>query len=224
MKFPKLELDIDKYMQAISALLESDACHLFIDTNIISQLYKLNDDARKDFFTWVLTVSERFHIPNWVVHEYQKRYVEQRTKDYLTELENGDIVKRLKGLSNFAKGYISDSLLVGSEYQDKKEDLFRDLDNVSNCFDKIHFAITKRLPEHQLNVHSEILATLQPYTLTTDVYSILKDITQDGSLRFVHLIPPGFKDAAKESNQFGDLIIWRELLNYCKNNNVSKAI
>ena len=114
MRFPKAELDLDEYRQIIGNLLADEDCHLFIDTNIISQLYKLNDKAREDFFNWVSSVSSRFHIPSWVVHEYQKRYVSQKTKEYLTELENGDVVKRLKNLSVFAKGYVSDSLLDGS--------------------------------------------------------------------------------------------------------------
>lgn len=224
MRFPKLELDIDKYMQDISALLTSEDCHLFIDTNIISQLYKLNDDARSDFYAWVSTVSDRFHIPNWVVHEYQKRYVGQRTKDYLTELENGDVVKRLKSLSYFVKGFISDSLLVGSLYQGKKTELFEEIDEVADKFDKIHNAITKRLAEHQLNVHADILKTLQVYTLSSNIYAVVKSIRRDGGLRFAHLLPPGFEDAGKDSNQFGDLIIWRELLSYCKAHGVTKAI
>ncbi len=49
MRFPKIELDIDHYMQIIKNLLDSEDCHLFIDTNIILQLYKLNDEARADF-------------------------------------------------------------------------------------------------------------------------------------------------------------------------------
>lgn len=224
MRFPKLELDVDKYMHDISDLLVSEECHLFIDTNIISQLYKLNDDARSDFYAWVSTVSNRFHIPNWAVHEYQKRYVGQRTKEYLTELENGDVVKRLKSLSYFVKGFISDSLLVGSLYQGKKAELFEELDEVADKFDKIHNAITKRLAEHQLNVHAGILSNLQSYTLSSDLYAVVKSISRDGNLRFEHLLPPGFEDAGKDSNQFGDLIIWRELLSYCKDNGVTKAI
>ena len=49
MRFPKQELDIDQYLQVIDGLLNDEECHLFIDTNIISQLYKLNDAARMDF-------------------------------------------------------------------------------------------------------------------------------------------------------------------------------
>lgn len=156
MRFPKIELDIDHYMQIIKNLLDSEDCHLFIDTNIISQFYKLNDEARVDFFSWVSTGSGRFHIPNWVVHEYQKRYVGQKTKDYLTELENKEVVNRLKNLSNFAKGYLGDFHLVGSIYQGKKAVFFSDLDEVADKFEKIHKFITKRLPEHQVKVHTDI--------------------------------------------------------------------
>ena len=56
MRFPKQELDIDQYMQTIESLLNDKDCHLFIDTNIISQLYKLNDDARIDSITAGLPV------------------------------------------------------------------------------------------------------------------------------------------------------------------------
>ena len=103
MRFPKQELDINQYLQVIDNLLKDEECHIFIDTNIISQLYKLNDAARTDFFTWVGTVANRFHIPNWTVHEYQKRYCSQKTEDYLTELNNKETVKKLENFSIFGK-------------------------------------------------------------------------------------------------------------------------
>jgi hypothetical protein len=80
------------------------------------------------------------------------------------------------------------------------------------------------LADHQLNVHTDILSKLQPYTLSSNIYAVIKSIRRDGDLRFDHLLPPGFEDAGKDSNQFGDLIIWRELLRYCKDNGVTKAI
>ena len=149
MRFPKQELDINQYLQVIDNLLKDEECHLFIDTNIISQLYKLNDAARTDFFTWVGTVANRFHIPNWTVHEYQKRYCSQKTEDYLTELNNKETVKKLENFSIFAKGYVSDSLLVGSEYQGHKDLLFAELDDIATKFRKINSAIKKNLSEHQ---------------------------------------------------------------------------
>lgn len=224
MRFPKQELDIDQYMQTINSLLNDNECHLFIDTNIISQLYKLNDDARTDFFNWVSTVSNRFHIPNWTVHEYQKRYCSKKTKEYLDELDNKELVKKLQYLSNFVRGYVSDSLLVGStDYQGQKDKLFADLDEIAEKFGKINNALTKRQNEHQLKVHSDILQNLQPYTMDTDIYTLMEDIDYASDLRYSHLVPPGFEDIKKPDNKYGDLIIWKEILEYCKNHNVTKA-
>ena len=224
MRFPKQELDINQYLQVIDNLLKDEECHLFIDTNIISQLYKLNDAARTDFFTWVETVANRFHIPNWTVHEYQKRYCSQKTEDYLTELNNKETVKKLENFSIFAKGYVSDSLLVGSEYQGHKDLLFAELDDIATKFRKINSAIKKNLSEHQRKVHSGILQNLQPYTLDTDIYSILEDIEVNGDIRYSHLVPPGFGDIKKDENKFGDLVIWNEILDYSRRKEIKKVI
>ncbi len=224
MRFPKQELDIDQYQQVIDGLLNDGECHLFIDTNIISQLYKLNDAARTDFFNWVSTVGTRFHIPNWTVHEYQKRYCSQQTKDYLTELNNKETVKKLENLSNFVKGYVSDSLLVGSDYQGLKDQLFTELDEIAAKFKKIDTVINTNLSAHQLNVHAGILQNLQSYTLDTDFYSILEDIDQSGEIRYSHLVPPGFGDIKKDENKYGDLVIWNEILDYCHRKEIKKAI
>lgn len=39
MRFPQQILDIDVYFEKIKQLLVDPDCHIFIDTNIISQLY-----------------------------------------------------------------------------------------------------------------------------------------------------------------------------------------
>lgn len=226
MRFPRPTLNIDAYLQVIGDLLKDEECHLFIDTNIISQLYKLNDDARQDFYDWISFVRDRFHIPNWVVHEYQKRYTSQHTTDYLSELNNDDIKKRLCNLSDFVKGYISDSLLVGSAYHGNKESLIYDMEDVAKKFSQIQDSISKKLPEHQQRVHQEILNNLQPYVLSTNIYSILESLESYGEIRYSHLVPPGFEDGYKKGNggnEYGDLVIWHEILDFCKPD-VKKAI
>ena len=53
MRFPKQEIDVDAYLKDLSSLLTQDSCEIFIDTNIIYQLYRLNGDARKDVYRWI---------------------------------------------------------------------------------------------------------------------------------------------------------------------------
>jgi len=219
MRFPKQELDIDAYFEKIKHLLIDPHCHIFIDTNIISQLYRLNENARKDFYNWVDTCSSRFHIPNWSVHEYSNRVTTQNTKDYLSELTKAKTSsKELKNIGKFLKAYVGDSLLTGSNYAGKMQELFDDMENVSSKFEKISTAINLGLKQHQLNVHKEVLDKLETYILDSNIYSTLENLAFEADLRFDGKVPPGFKDSDKETNRIGDLVIWKEILEYCKGN------
>lgn len=49
----------------------------------------------------------------------------------------------------------------------------------------------------------------------------LEKIEAEGEKRYASKIPPGYRDAGKSNNQYGDLIIWNEVLKFAKNNNTS---
>lgn len=217
MKFPKQELNIDEYLDVIKNILLDDSCQIFIDTNIISQLYRLNENARVDLYNWIDSCKDRFHIPNWSVHEYSRCVTSQQTQNYLDELVKAKTLsKELDNIVPFIKGYVGDSLLVGSQYEGKKEQLFKDMDNISKNFSKIANAINKHLKDHQQRVHDEILTKLGNYIMESDIYKILGDLSFEWNLRFDEKIPPGFKDSDKTTNRIGDLLIWKEILDYCE--------
>lgn len=225
MRFPRQEMNIDIYLNEVKQMLDDDSCHLFIDTNIISQLYRLNEDARRDFYNWVASCSQRFHIPNWSVHEYSKRVTSQKTIDYLSELSKTKTYsKELANITRFIKGYVGESLLVGTQYAENKNQLFEDIDSVTTTLNKISNAINVHLNEHQQDVHKEILDKLGCYVMDSDIYKILDNLTFESELRFDGKVPPGFKDSEKESNSIGDLVIWKEILDFCKTKSTSKAI
>lgn len=225
MKFPRKTLDITQYLQQVKSLLSDDECAIFIDTNVISQLYRLNDAARQDFYNWIEQCGNRFHVPIWVIHEYSNKVYSQKTKEYLSEL---DRIKKqateFNSISDFVKGYVGDSLLQGSMYEGKIDDLKRDVDNIKNLLNKIGRTINQNLEEHQRKVHDEIELKLSPKSLTSNIYSLIPDLDVAYRQRYENQIPPGYKDASKEDNRIGDLIIWKEILEYCKTNAVKKAI
>ena len=217
MRFPKQELNINDYFSKLEGLLKDENCHIFIDTNIISQLYRLNEKARESFYSWVSSCGGRFHIPNWSVHEYSKRVTSKKTTDYLSELTKAKTYsKELNNISKFIKGYVGDSMLVGSAYDGKRQQMFDDIEGVNQMFAKIANAINKRLEEHQQNVHKEVLDKLEHHTLDSNIYDIIGNLWFEHNVRFDGKIPPGFKDSEKENNRIGDLIIWKEILGYCK--------
>jgi hypothetical protein len=49
----------------------------------------------------------------------------------------------------------------------------------------------------------------------------IKKIEEEGAKRYQEKVPPGYKDEAKDSNRFGDLIIWQEILRFAKENGKS---
>lgn len=225
MKFPKQNIDISEYYSEIKALLGDNDCAIFIDTNILSQLYRLNDKARQDFYKWVESCGDRFHIPTWVIHEYSDKIYNGNIKDYLSELSKiKTYTKEFGNIADFVKGYIGESLLRGSAYQDKTEDLKKDIDDIASTLERISKAITSNLTKHQNTVHEEIVKQLESKVLSSDIFSAVNNAGNIFSQRSHNRIPPGYKDSTKEENSAGDYIIWTEILQFCKTNAITKAV
>ncbi len=225
MRFPKQEIDIDTYIKLLSSLLSNEECEIFIDTNIISQLYRLNEDARKDLYRWIDSCKRRFHVPVWSIHEYSKRVYSNATQDYISEL--GKIKtysSEFEGIRKFIKAYISSAMLKGTQYGEDKQTLFSDLDTIHDLLAKIAVVIKNNITEHKNKVHEEVIEYLEPCALRTDIYSIIQEADSILLSRYDGSIPPGFKDGKKDLNSKGDLVIWLEILDFCKKHEVSKAI
>lgn len=45
-------------------------------------------------------------------------------------------------------------------------------------------------------------------------------IEQEGEKRFANKIPPGYRDNKKSTNKYGDLFVWKEIINYSKSKEV----
>lgn len=225
MKFPRYSIDVSEYQQRIKSFLNDSECAVFIDTNVISQLYRLNDAARQDFYKWVDQCGARFHVPVWVVHEYSNKMYLKKTKEYLSELDKIKTqAKEFSNISDFIKGYVGDSLLQGSMYQGKTEELKNDVDKIEDLLTKISNTINKNLDEQQHKVHKEIERRLSDKSMSSDIYMLIPNLDEAYRQRYENRIPPGYKDATKEDNRMGDLVIWKEILEYCKKNHIKKAI
>lgn len=225
MRFPILELNIPQYLSDIKQLLEDPECHIFIDTNILSQLFKLNGAARQEFYDWVNICGNRFHIPNWVVMEYSKHVYGGRLKEYVSELtEAQNLVGKLETLKKFFCGYVDENELVGTAYQDNKAGLLNDMKDINEKFKKLSKAVVNKNSEHIKKVENEIENRLKDKIVDTDIYKIIGNLYLEYQLRLDGKVPPGFEDKDKKTNPIGDLIIWNEILQYCKDKNVTKVI
>jgi len=226
MRFLIIELDINAYQNRVGHLLSQRDCHIFIDTNIFAQLFKLNGTARSDFFEWVRVCSTRFHIANWVVMEYQKHCTGQKLNEYLEEIQTAESTKKnLEMLQKFFCGYVDNNELQNTVYNGCVNELLTDMEEVINKYAKILSAVKIKKSERINQVRKDIEDNLKDLVLDTNIYKIIDDLYFDYQLRLESDVPPGFKDFKnKEANQIGDLIVWKEILQYCKEKNIAKAV
>lgn len=226
MKFPLAEINVNDYNDEIFKLIQDDECTIFIDTNIIALMYGIHDSARKEFLDWIKTyiVKDRVKIPNWVINEYSNRFIRDQIQDYLSPLTKIKTIKKeFTHASAFLKMYIDDASLARSKYANIA-DFQEDLKTIEEKIANIEFATSSKGHDYKIKVHKEIEQTFEKCIIDTNLENILSKVNELGIIRYNHKLPPGFQDEKKDLNTHGDLILWYEILDFCKTNEIRKAI
>lgn len=226
MKFPLATIDKTEYLKKIATLLEDEECQIFIDTNIFGLFFRIYSSARKEFFDWIIPLIEkkRVNTPLWAVNEYSNRFIRNQIDDYFSPLKKVNTTqKEFKEISSFLKMNIDTKSLIGTTYSTVEEYL-TDLKDIEDKLKKIAVTAKSKDETYKNSVHSEIQNVFEKTIIQSDLTSILNAISNSGQVRYNHKLPPGFEDNKKELNLFGDLIIWLEILEFCKISNIKKAI
>lgn len=220
----QFELDGTKYNEKICALIQDEECHLFIDTNIIYEIYKIDKNARNELIDWFLQIQTRLKIPNWVVHEYNRHTYDHKVFDSKVQDPRAAIAE--SGLNNFGKyigQYVSSAKIRGTAYTEKA-DLVKDFEKHAAVIKEIlkNFKILDQ--NEKSNTNKVIYNLISKCKMDSDLVGIMLKAAQDGPIRLDSDMPPGYKDKGKEENKYGDLVVWYEILDYCKTTDVKKAI
>lgn len=220
----QFELDGTKYNEKICALIQDEECHLFIDTNIIYEIYKIDKNARNELIDWFLQIQTRLKIPNWVVHEYNKHTYNHDLFD--SKVQDSRAKMAEDGLNNFSKyigQYVSSAKIRGTAYTEKA-DLIKDFEKHAAVIKKILKSFKKLDQNEKSDTNKVIYNLISKCKMDSDLVGIMLKATQDGPIRLDSDMPPGYKDKGKEENKYGDLVVWYEILDYCKTTDVKKAI
>lgn len=189
-----------------------DTCIFAFDASILLNLYEYKQKTRNDLLSQIKELEERIWLPYQAALEFHNSRIKviydiQRSFDnFLSSFNNqfSDLKRTLddchQHTSLDAEKYIKKAAALEkeiSEYITTQKNLHPD----SIRDDKILEEITK-LFEGKVG-----------YPLVEDV---LRKIENEGKQRYAKKIPPGYKDATKENNEYGDLIIWKELIDKAK--------
>ncbi|GAA4334891.1 PIN-like domain-containing protein [Flaviaesturariibacter amylovorans] len=197
----------------------------FFDTNLFAQLFKINSGARREFYRWVDAeiVKRKVRLASWSVNEYASRFVVQQVGGYLEDLKKlKTIQKEMEHMRRFLKMYVDDELLRGSSYADKAE-YFRELDAVTEGIGRIR-SVSKEVTANYSKLNTEFIERFEPVILQSDIYRLIEELHLPADARYMGRVPPGFQDETKLTNKYGDLIIWREILEYSKAQNIRKVV
>lgn len=194
------------------------------DTNILNSLYRIPEDLRKDLFKILdqLKNDDRIWVPHQVLFEFHKNRrnviigLEKDYKDAIHAIEgfSSELPKKFKGkLKSACENH---PLLNSDEIYGKVE---KSLVSIKDEIEKIK----KTHPDWKNN--DEILLKIEKYFSNFGKeYSEkeLSEIYKEGEKRYKEHIPPGYADCKNNggekegNNRFGDLIIWKQILDFSK--------
>ena len=205
--------------EEIKRLLESGT--VIFDTNALLNLYRYKEHTRNKFFDLLDKIKERVWIPYHVGIEYQnnKKKVLNYRDDELNEIKSRfDSAKNQLKQSKIKKGHREVDL---EEFISEVEHKFSEkLNEIEGTFE------ARDLSKESLEVDTKIHDIFDGKVGNPFKENELELIYEEGKKRYEHSVPPGYMDLKEKENEvklygnlpvkqaFGDLIIWKEILNY----------
>lgn len=175
------------------------------DTNIFLNLYRYTEITRESLLKAMQQLSDRIWMPHQVAQELMK----DRAKVIFDTLKIFDELNEEK-----------EKFIANCREKLRRESKDTKIDNMSKEIDR-HIKILKSESNYIKKVDDDeilnkLLKLFEDKVGAGFSESELDSIKREGVERYSRQTPPGYKDYKKgeENNAFGDLIIWKEILQY----------
>lgn len=191
---------------------------IVFDTNVLLNLYRYNDEARDEFIKVIKFYKERLWIPYQVGLEFHRRREEimrKNAKAYSVLAEK--LSKDLVGVVSSLEGEYARHPYISIKDIKKK---------VERCADSIAKSLEKQEKSHpDYSGGDEILQSITELfdgRVGNDTEEKeLEALYKEGEKRYANQVPPGYCDEKKKKDKskrslYGDLIVWKQTIDYCK--------
>lgn len=210
------------------------------DTNILLNLYQYSQETQNEFFKILNIVKDRIWIPFHVALEYQRRRLEViRDEKAVFRKINDKLASIEKSVGN---NFSEFKLKARNPELFNIEEKFKA--DVCSLIDKFKVEVDKvGKPQPCVRTPDEIRAKLDGLLEGKVGDEPEKDwvlqISEEGLTRYENKVPPGYKDVSKDNDsshasfiynnieyerKFGDLIIWKQILEHLKNSDNIKNV
>lgn len=212
-------------------------CIFVLDANILLNLYRYPIIARNEFLDVLEKIKKQLWIPHQVGIEYQR--------NRLNTIDNSHkkISESLRNVTN-AINSIKDNIKVLKIDERGLDIPINDVADFLDSADQKIIEVIRKVQKSQLEQldisHTDPIRNRIDELLDGRIglcpanEEELNLLIIDGEFRYANQIPPGFKDVEKNNTyhfnglkfiaKFGDLILWRQLINHAKDNNIKNII
>ena len=209
-------------LQEFQTFLE-DECILIFDTNVFLDLYRYSVNTSRLSLNILKELSSQIWLPRQVYDEFIKNYEEEQRKAYS---KYSKIERELNGRIDSFSSDLSKDIKRFKKYD------FPNLDQldetVSNIIEQLKAEVNNvraslrelEKENRQIFNDGEIQGFIQDLHDNNNIgipygYRELIEIYKEGEVRYSYNIPPGYKDKNKKTlDKFGDLIVWKQILDY----------
>lgn len=231
MRIPTEPEDSAAFMTRVAGLIRRKSTHLYVDTSFLMWLTKVGTTSRGELTNWLKAECPgRVHVPIWSVHEYLRHHV---ATTILGELE--EKTRELNGVASGTYAYFRPFMDGALDFSSANVDAFRmgvrsmltELKNVAQ--------VVGSWKRQYGNHAGEVISFINDCALSeTEIFDYMSTIEALSQGRFVGRIPPGFQDRGKRDqrvspesrlgeagaalggNRWGDLMLWKEILEHAK--------
>ncbi|WP_139195033.1 PIN-like domain-containing protein [Curtobacterium sp. MCBA15_001] len=186
---------------------------IVLDTNTLLNFFRYTPSTRDEFLSVLESLQDSLWIPHQVGLEFQRRRLEVISN-------TADAFSKVKASVGTARNAVTGKL---NEY---KHHPSLNRNELTKQLDKLFERFSAKV-DAQAEQHAEWIAgdgdPERTFFRISDLYDQrvgqgfsreeLDAIEEDGKQRYEHKVPPGYKDANKTNgNEYGDLVIWKEIL------------
>lgn len=226
--------------QQLSEIWSSDDTIFIFDTNILLSLYQYSEETQNEFFKILDIVKDRIWIPFHVALEYQRRRLDVIRDEKAVFRRIEDKLKDIK--DTVGKNFSEFNLRARNPDLFNIEEKFKEeICSLVDAFKVEVESVGRSQPCVRSNdeIRAKLDGLLEGKVGDEPNQDWVLQVATDGAIRYKNEVPPGYKDVGKDKDaskasftynnvsyerKFGDLIIWKQILDHLKSLNKIKNV
>ncbi len=187
------------------------------DANSLLNLYRYSSETSKDFLQILNKIKDQIFLPHQVGYEFHsnRHLVIQNINNSYDVLISDTTKAVTDSFDQIVNNYSKHPIIQIKKLKELKDKFLVEFKEELSKQNKLHvdFSIEDTFLDQITNLfEGKVGAEFSD--------SELEDIYKEGAFRYNKNIPPGYKDSGKKNkgdrHLYGDLIIWKQLINFSK--------